>query len=571
MPSSAAPKTIGKGRAVMGFRWEEDDIAELWGEYARKAERFWATQAHAFRPPTDDVILLELVNPHPPYVITNLFIAQYLRMRTGAQIVAIIGHDGAPMGEVARAFGAKVVEPRVWDHARGEQASAPWRQASRLVGADLQRWVLSLNIDGLPVGDVIYDDFLRFQCQTTLTEPGPDLDWTLTKACILYLYGTDVLSRFRVRALVTGHRVYSDYGILARLAAKQGASVFSIKPPSDRFTVRRYDSLPDLWTHEYRFLPSEIAQVPAAFRAELADGGREWIERRFRGQTKRSNEPGMYSAFATELPVLDRRELQTGIGLDPEKFTVCLVSHVFTDEAHSGNWSIYADHHVWLERTLQLARQMPDINWIVKPHPDNVHYKVGPVEAAMVKACGADNVRLFPEGVNGASLRQGVDALVTVRSEAALEFATSGMPVVTTGEAWFSDWGFAIEPKSEEEYLQVLKALPRLERLAPDQVSAACRFAAMRYSFGLVQFLFMPVSVSSFWVPIDWPQYMRDAIDALDRGSVEDDPVYRNFNRQLDDGRKHMMDFERLGLAAPRPVAMPAENDDQQEALAALA
>ena len=131
------------------------------------------------------------------------------------------------------------------------------------------------------------------------------------------------------------------------------------------------------------------------------------------------------------------------------------------------------------------------------------------------------------------------------------------MPAVTAGEAWFSEWGFTIEPRHEEEYRQVLQTLPRLGRLAPDQVSAACRFAGLRYSYGVVPFRFLPPSFAAFWIDVDWPRYMKDATALLECGTVEDDAVYRNFMRQLDDGRAHLMDYERLGLAHPQPAATP--------------
>ena len=529
----------------MANRWDEDDFAALWGEYAQRAERFWAANAQSFCKPTDGVILVELIASVPPSVIANLFIAQYLRMRTGAQIVAIIPHRDSAAGIAAKGFGAKVVEVRELDDEAGQRMSQPWRDATRLVGPELQRFILSLNIDSLPIGDLIYDDLLRFNNMSTVSGPDDRLDKALSKACMVYSHTAEVLSRHRVVAFVTGHRVYSEFGIPPRMAARQSIPTFCPAPPADRLIVRRYDNLAQLQTHQYRMLPSEIAHLPASTRDQLAEEGRQWIERRFRGRTAAS-EADLYTAFSTSLPNFNRHRLLKELDLDPTRCTAGIMSHVFSDEVHSGSWSVYPDYHVWLTRTLELARALPEINWIVKPHPDNTHYGFPNLEAEMVEACGAKNVRLFPAHANGASLRDAVDALVTVRSEAGLEFATVGIPVVATGEAWYSDWGFAIEPKSEHEYRRALETLPSLGRLAPDQIAAACRFAGLRYSYGLVKSQFMPPNSPAFWIDRDWPQYMRDAMDLFDTSTVEDDPVYRNFMRQLDEGRPHMLDYERL-------------------------
>ncbi|OJX70355.1 hypothetical protein [Magnetospirillum sp. 64-120] len=522
------------------------ELDAAWRGYLDAASSFWARQS--FPDDNGRVVVVELLVDRPAYVLSSLHIANYLRLRSGARLVALVDNADGVAWAAAQAFGA---DSRV---VRDEfQADlGPWpmlaaAQVNDLDIADLRAWVLGLSIAGLAVGDLVYDTFLRFHAKPTLEKNRDGVVASVVDAVRHLQLADMMLSRFDVEAYVTGHRVYAGFGALVRRLVHAGVPVFGRKPAARNFALRRYRDVASTYRHEYTLSPTAGGRHLAGSAAQrIANEGRRWIEGRFSGKEMRADQRGLHTAFQGDKVVLGRTEMLGSLGLDPSRFTVASLSHSFSDEPHSGSWQIHDDYYQWLLATLEKARQLPQINWLVKAHPDNPHYGLDPVEASLVASLNAPNIRLFPENLSLAGLARAADAVVTVRSSAALEFSVLGKPVVVSGECWFEGWDFATTCRTQSQYLAQLENIAQIPTPSERQCHDAALFAGLRYLYMLVECAFIPPCTPAFWVPTDWPAFLDQARQLLSRLRLADDPVYRNLNVQLDRDGDHLLDFEAL-------------------------
>jgi hypothetical protein len=155
---------------------------------------------------------------------------------------------------------------------------------------------------------------------------------------------------------------------------------------------------------------------------------------------------------------------------------------------------LFQDYYWWFRRTLEIAQETPEVNWVFKEHPAASYYLTKDVDLHRVFAGVNDaHVRFLPATAdfNARSILHLAHAIVTCIGTAGLEYATMGIPCVLGGESGYSGLGFTIEPGTPEEYATCLRGIKMLQRLTADQVARAklaayfyfCVMESARYHF----------------------------------------------------------------------------------------
>jgi len=137
---------------------------------------------------------------------------------------------------------------------------------------------------------------------------------------------------------------------------------------------------------------------------------------------------------------------------------------------------IFQDYYWWFLRTLEIAQEIPWINWVFKEHPAAGYYVTKDVDLGrLFQGIRSDNVRFMDRRAdfNARSIAHLAHAIVTCVGTAGLEYSTLGIPCILGGESGYDGLGFTVEPKDEEEYAACLKRIDTLERLSEWQIKAA--------------------------------------------------------------------------------------------------
>jgi hypothetical protein len=210
---------------------------------------------------------------------------------------------------------------------------------------------------------------------------------------------------------------------------------------------------------------------------------------------------GRYSPDSVE----DTRRLQSGkqilpaqevcrrLGLDPQKKTAVIFSHVAWDAAFFFGSGLFDDFEDWLFQTVQFVVNTPEcrqMNWIVKEHPFNVFklqretIKVSSEQRLLRPLMPLpEHVCFVPADteINTQSLFSLADCVLTVNGTVGMEFPCYGIPALIAGSGRYDGYGFTTEPPTRAAYFEKLRTLSNVQRLDP-----AIRELARKHFYALM-------------------------------------------------------------------------------------
>ena len=132
------------------------------------------------------------------------------------------------------------------------------------------------------------------------------------------------------------------------------------------------------------------------------------------------------------------------------------------------------------------VKDIEEINWIIRLHPDRVHYQeTGErdlCQIALTEMVGQyKHVFDMPASIASSSLFKIVTAVVTADGTAGYEYPAMGIPCIIACESRYSGNGFTIEPKNADEYRNALINVARLEPLNAVEINRALFFCYIFY------------------------------------------------------------------------------------------
>ncbi len=511
-------------------------------QYLETNSRFWDQQTPKEARSAGSAILVDLMTAHPGYFIGNALVAKYLQRILNKRIIGVLrSHHDEKSQDWAESFqldGLIYLED-------AENIASSVSLPDNFNDADpgtRRKAFLQYTYKSVQLGDLAYDLYLRETGLGTLTEIDQNPLIRLYQAINNFNFFSAAVKTHTVTHTVQGHIVYSTYGALARAAVSNGCKVFARKFSAGPFTLRCYSDLREIKNHEYRFPVDEFEYYFRRFGEQFANLGAQLIEQRISGQAvhgDRSNAEA-YGAHKADY-LLD--EIHERLGLALDKPNICIMSHIFADAPHSFEWMLYDDYYEWLIQTLEIVKDIDDVNWLIKAHPDNVHYNS---QHSTTDACSAyihkyPHIKLLPDDINTGSLFHLVNAIVTVSGTAGIEFTCMGIPCLNAGVSAYTGHGFTIDPKNETEYRAALTTIGSQPTLTPEQLKRARTFAQLYFKQTRVKSCFIPDMASTFWMPRNEEEIFTRAKSALETYTIEDDPVYAAIARQINEGGVHIM------------------------------
>ncbi|MBI2524642.1 MAG: hypothetical protein HYV93_01545 [Candidatus Rokubacteria bacterium] len=334
-------------------------------------------------------------------------------------------------------------------------------QLARLRTADD---VLRFSVDGIPMGDLIYDEVLR-NTPGTYTVRGRSL--ALLRALLafngMYVKARRLFQRRDVRYLLMSHVSYVRFGVLCRVAGARNVPVIR--------DYRRYAGVEDLREHFRQPDPATIAGLAEHMGEECERFADDYLSRRLAGKVMDS-QAGTRTAYAGKRRY-SRDELFGRVGMDPGKALVVVLPHIFSDAPRNDVGMIYRDFYEWFVDTLAVAREVEDVNWLIKEHPSARLYREEGLTATVVRRCGGRNIFVAPPDLHTASAALEARCLVMVRGTAMVEYGCLGIPTVKAGRSFYRDLGYAYDTSSVAEYRELLRRTGQLPRLTPEQIQMA--------------------------------------------------------------------------------------------------
>jgi hypothetical protein len=410
----------------------------------------------------DPVVLVGLF-PHQLQTYCYSYITNHIARKTGARIESFrfTTTRNKIMEKVYASFGAPLrLSPA---------NSGPFKQVAAQRAEEIFRSlktkadVEQIEFDGVIIGDLIYDTYLRMLALTTVDLQDERLKQFIYEGLLIAFTTKDYLARNKVVAVIPDHVVYMYCAVLVRVAAKAKVPIYFPYYGRDFFYIYPLDiespPFPIRWPHyQYRDL---FAQLDPAAQERAIAAAREALQERLRGKVNDAVLPGQ-SAYGTGTGTKVLEE--TG------RPRVLILLHDFCDAVHVYRGYLFPDFEEWIYFLLSRAVKTP-FDWYVKPHPNinNQHraYRtIGETNRAVIARLKSEfpTVRfLDPKVSNRQIVDEGISAMFTVCGTAGHEFAYLGVPVANSGDNPHCAYPFNLNARSVEEYEKFIFEADRLK------------------------------------------------------------------------------------------------------------
>ncbi len=427
---------------------------------------------------TDSVVL---VGQHDwvPYIYTLSLAAHDIAERKQARIESFDFHNVRDwlLEKIFLSFGAR--RALIWSDAEKHEHRARAMTAEIFPGLR-QAWdVMNIHFDGVKVGDIIYDTYLRQYVKATVELTDPVLEQLIFDGARIFLAVQEYFATRNVVAVIPWRTVYLKCGIITRFALVKNVPAYQL-PYSPSFFLLPLD--PTLSTgmcnptkrfpyYRYREV---FERLSSQEQKEGRDRARDHLAKRLSGQLDEVLEGR--SAYNT--PIAQRILAPT------DKPKILILLHDFCDAVHSFRQMLFPDFYEWAKYTFAAAEKT-EFEWYAKPHPNSLTSESKNAlnrETIAALSAAYPGIRILDAAVSNRQLvDEGIVAMFTVHGTAGHEFASMGVTVVNAGDNLHVDFDFNLTPRSVEEYARCIAEAGRLgHEIDPAQVEA---FYYMHYFY----------------------------------------------------------------------------------------
>lgn len=261
-----------------------------------------------------------------------------------------------------------------------------------------------------------------------------------------------------VSCVALSHAWSTEFGSLLWLALSRGIQSFCVTLFSEAIRLRRFRKPID-FDLPVEHLPRHVFEtlLPPE-QAMLVELGRLELERR---QASQSTDINIRHAYALEMRVTDPAGARKAMGGSDRPIGV-IYGHSWFDFPHLYHMRNFVDFIDWFECTVEMIREIGNVDWFLKPHPMEVWYG-GHTMADMIGELPS-HIRVLPHHIDTLTVMAAADAIVTVHGTAAMEAGAMGTVVIAADNSYYAEWDFVHTAKSRQHYGQLLAQVGKLPR-----------------------------------------------------------------------------------------------------------
>jgi hypothetical protein len=171
-------------------------------------------------------------------------------------------------------------------------------------------------------------------------------------------------------------------------------------------------------------------------------------------------------------------------GADLSKPTIGMLTNVMWDAQLHYPANAFRNMLEWALYTIRKFEKRPDLQLVIRVHPAEITGTIPSrqkIANEIAKAFPSlpPNVFIVPpeSKLSTYALMQQCNAGIIYGTKTGVELTSMGIPVIVAGEAWIRNKGLSFDAKSVEEYDRMLDELPFHERLPPETIERARRYA----------------------------------------------------------------------------------------------
>ena len=495
---------------------------------------------------TKEPILIENFISHPVYTLGNVLIGKYLQLFRGSQCIGLL-RKGDIRGEVLfRSYGIdKFYYYKTWSFFK----RCKYIYKSILILKDIKNIneFCKIRIKKIDVGLLSYDSFLRYTRNPTAKKINSKLILSFAEA----LFASDFFEKFfynkNISELVQAERHFLPLSVLFQKSLLKKNKVYS-RCGLNLITIRKYTKFDQRYEERTTFsrkLFYEIYKNNKAKSIKLNDRYyKKLIKNKFYGAERgpdvlnpKSSNKNFISASKSDFCKM--------FNWDKKKKIATVFLHIQIDGNYKhGRRKLFLDNYSWANFTLETITKLKNINWVIKEHPHEYHYKTKFAFSLLVKDLEKkyDHIRWFPDNINPASLKELTDVAITSHGTVGVEYPSFGIPSIVAERSSYTGLGFTLEPKNITDYKNLLKRTHNINKLNKQKIDKAKVFLFIQNILLKNNFSIMPDSDISRRINVD--DFWYQSKQSLKKFNLNKNQFRKMFEKQLHFKLRHTVNFD---------------------------
>lgn len=306
----------------------------------------------------------------------------------------------------------------------------------------------TITINGVLIGDLIYDSFLVKHKKPTIDMECLEFEHFLLESIELFIFWEDFFNDNDVRAINVSHCVY-NLALPLRLAVSRNISAFQANVTHIyRLNKENLHAYTD-----FRYFRERFKTLPEAVKVAGIAEARQRLKRRFAGEVGVDMDYSTKSAYVSSNHARLLRE--------SSRKKILIATHCFFDSPHCYGGIIFPDHYEWLDFLGKIS-ELTDYDWYIKTHPD---YRQGNMEIIDSFLAKYPKFVLLPaDASHHQIISEGIDFALTVHGTIGFEYAALGIPVINVSlNNPHVAYDFNLHAKDIDDYRRMLLELDKVD------------------------------------------------------------------------------------------------------------
>lgn len=383
-------------------------------------------------------------------------------------------------------------------HKYGDFISEKDRSAAASISAETPfKEITNFHLEGMSVGEHAVAGALRFFARGTL-EGEPNGEVVLRRffeAALLTTYAVSKLfEREKYDVVVFSHGIYIPLGIVGEVARKKGIRVVNWVTAyrKQRFIFSHGDTYHHTMISEpvehWEDMPwtQALEERTMAYLESRTQGTRDWI-------------------WFHEKPEEEMAKIAQGLGLDPGKPIIGLLTNVIWDAQLHFKANAFANMLDWITETIKYFAGRKELQLVIRVHPAEIRGTVKSRQRVLDeinKRFGELPPNIFVIGpdspISTYVAMEACDSVIIYGTKTGVELIARGIPVIVAGEAWVRNKGLTSDANTQKEYFGILDSLPFGKRLDRENVLRARKYA---YHFFFRRMIPLPMVIPNEGFP----------------------------------------------------------------------
>jgi hypothetical protein len=417
--------------------------------------------------------------------------------------------------------------------------------------------LVKFKYEGIPTGKMIYSHVARFTRTATFDKIEPKFYSTFA----IYLHYAqefkNIIDKNKFRYFVQSEPQFIPPSIFMGYALKKKINMLTRMGTNKIITTRIINNIKNFLETRWKYDKKNFDLIKKKYKSKAIKIGGKIINDRFNGLKDVSNQDISQEAIKI------KKSKQVNYFDKYDKKYVCkffnwqlsrpigiIMANDLTDGLFNHKWEIYRDNYIWLREVLKFASMNSNINWIVKPHPNDIkNDDAQKVKKIFEKNIHPNHIKFFPENWGRANLHKVSNIIYTNFGSAAYEYAAMGVPAVVSSECNIYGLNIAYETKNSAQLKKIIMRSHKIKRLDKRTIDNAKIFVFLEEVSTKVK---IDTATNDNLKEEDvnstnyWKRYFENYKNTkvYKNKSLEKDEFYRTLKYQVDKKLKHSINLK---------------------------